>query len=69
MSRPFPAATLGILGGGQLAQMLALAAVPLGVRVVVLEPDPQAPARVCAEHIQAPYTDAAGLERLASATP
>jgi 5-(carboxyamino)imidazole ribonucleotide synthase len=28
--------TLGILGGGQLAQMLALAALPLGVRVVVL---------------------------------
>ncbi len=59
-----PQATLGILGGGQLAQMLALAAVPMGVRVVVLEPDPQAPARVCTEHIQAPYTDAAGLERL-----
>ncbi len=58
-------ATLGILGGGQLAQMLALAALPLGVRVVVLEPDPQAPARHCAEHIQAAYTDPAGLARLA----
>lgn len=57
--------TLGILGGGQLAQMLALAALPLGVRVVVLEPDAQAPARLCAEHLQAPYTDPAGLERLA----
>ncbi|WP_034385978.1 5-(carboxyamino)imidazole ribonucleotide synthase [Deinococcus sp. YIM 77859] len=57
--------TLGILGGGQLAQMLALAALPLGVRVVVLEPDPQAPARLCAEHLQAPYTDPAGLARLA----
>ena len=65
MSAPFPGATLGILGGGQLAQMLALAALPLGVRVVVLEPDSQAPARVCAEHLRAPYTDAAGLERLA----
>ena len=41
--------TLGILGGGQLAQMLALAALPLGVRVVVLEPDAQAPARLCAD--------------------
>ncbi len=59
-------ATLGILGGGQLAQMLALAAAPLGVRVVVLEPDPHAPARCCAEHLQAPYTSAAGLERLAA---
>ncbi|AWN24690.1 5-(carboxyamino)imidazole ribonucleotide synthase [Deinococcus irradiatisoli] len=46
--------------------MLALTAVPLGVRVVVLEPDPQAPARVCAEHLQAAYTDEAGLERLAA---
>lgn len=57
--------TLGILGGGQLAQMLALAALPLGVRVKVLEPDPEAPARLCAEHICAPYTDAAGLAELA----
>jgi 5-(carboxyamino)imidazole ribonucleotide synthase len=57
--------TLGILGGGQLAQMLALAALPLGVRCVVLEPDALAPARLCAEHIHAPYTDPAGLARLA----
>ncbi|SMB88546.1 5-(carboxyamino)imidazole ribonucleotide synthase [Deinococcus hopiensis] len=63
---PFTSPTLGILGGGQLAQMLALAALPLGVRVVVLEPDPQAPARLCAEHLRAPYTDPAGLERLAA---
>ncbi|WP_407540316.1 5-(carboxyamino)imidazole ribonucleotide synthase [Deinococcus radiomollis] len=57
--------TLGILGGGQLAQMIALAALPLGVRCVVLEPDALAPARLCVEHIQAPYTDPAGLARLA----
>ncbi|MCP2015143.1 5-(carboxyamino)imidazole ribonucleotide synthase [Deinococcus sp. HSC-46F16] len=61
-----PSRTLGILGGGQLAQMLALAALPLGVRCVVLEPDPQAPARLCAEHLLAPYTDPTGLERLAA---
>ena len=29
--------TVGILGGGQLARMLAMAAVPLGVRVLVLD--------------------------------
>ena len=58
--------TLGILGGGQLAQMIALAALPLGVRCVVLEPDPQAPARLCAEHLRALYTDPAGLDRLAA---
>ena len=62
---PLPSASLGILGGGQLAQMLALAAIPLGVRVTVLEPDPHAPARLCATHIQAPYTDLAGLDILA----
>ncbi|GAA5514449.1 N5-carboxyaminoimidazole ribonucleotide synthase [Deinococcus carri] len=64
---PHPSSlSLGILGGGQLAQMLALAALPLGVKVVVLEPDPQAPARLCAEHLQAGYTDPAGLARLAA---
>ncbi len=57
---------LGILGGGQLAQMLALAALPLGVRVTVLEPDPLAPARLCAQHLAAPYTDPAGLNTLAA---
>ena len=57
--------TLGILGGGQLAQMLALAALPLGVRCVVLEPDALAPARLCAEHLHAAYTDPAALDRLA----
>jgi 5-(carboxyamino)imidazole ribonucleotide synthase len=56
--------TLGILGGGQLAQMLSAAALPLGVRCVVLEPDALAPARLNSEHIHAPYTDPAGLERL-----
>ncbi|THF85881.1 5-(carboxyamino)imidazole ribonucleotide synthase [Deinococcus sp. KSM4-11] len=61
-----PSAHLGILGGGQLAQMLALAAQPLGVRVTVLEPDAQAPARLCADHLHAPYTDAAGLDTLAT---
>lgn len=66
MSGDNTSATLGILGGGQLAQMLALAAIPLGVKVVVLEPDPQTPARVCARHIQAPYTDHAGLDALAA---
>jgi 5-(carboxyamino)imidazole ribonucleotide synthase len=33
-------ATIGILGGGQLGRMLALAAAPLGYRVHVLRPRP-----------------------------
>lgn len=60
-----PSKTLGILGGGQLAQMLALAAIPLGVSVRVLEPDPAAPARLCANHRAAPYTDPESLAWLA----
>lgn len=57
--------SLGILGGGQLAQMLALAALPLGVETRVLEPDPDAPARLAAHHLQAPYTSEAALNALA----
>lgn len=57
--------TLGVLGGGQLAQMLARAATPLGVRVLALDPDPQAPARGSAEHLAAPYDDRAALDALA----
>jgi 5-(carboxyamino)imidazole ribonucleotide synthase len=34
-----PGATIGILGGGQLARMLALAAAPLGLRCHVYSPD------------------------------
>ncbi|WP_432804204.1 5-(carboxyamino)imidazole ribonucleotide synthase [Deinococcus taeanensis] len=46
--------------------MLALAALPLGVRVTVLEPDEHAPARLCARHLHAPYTDPAALNELAA---
>ena len=35
---------LGIIGGGQLARMTAIAALPLGVEVVVLENNPHSPA-------------------------
>ena len=39
---------LGIVGGGQLARMTALAAAPLGVEVAVLEREPDSPAAVLA---------------------
>ncbi len=39
-----PNSTIGILGGGQLARMLALAAKPMGYHVVALDPDPDCPA-------------------------
>jgi 5-(carboxyamino)imidazole ribonucleotide synthase len=39
-----PGPTLGVVGGGQLGRMLAEAAAPLGVEVVVLDPTPDCPA-------------------------
>ncbi len=59
---------IGILGGGQLARMLALAGYPLGLDFVVLEPAPDACAAPLAEHIQAAYDDEAALEQLAQTT-
>lgn len=56
--------TLGILGGGQLGRMLALAAQPLGVRVTVVDPDENAPAQVAAEHVPLPFDDWDALDEL-----
>ncbi|GDY12131.1 N5-carboxyaminoimidazole ribonucleotide synthase [Planctomycetota bacterium] len=57
---------IAILGGGQLARMLALAAIPLGHRVRVLDPSPDAGAGHCAELIVGEYDDPAALDRLVS---
>ena len=59
------AATLGIIGGGQLGRMLALAAAPMGVRCLVVEPAPDAPAGVAAEVLAAAYDDQKALAELA----
>lgn len=60
-----PGATLGVLGGGQLGRMFALAARVMGYRVVVLDPDPLSPAGQVADvHLRAPYTDAVALLRM-----
>ena len=40
-----PGSTIGILGGGQLGRMIAMAARAMGYRVQVLDPDPSCPAR------------------------
>ncbi len=40
-----PGSTIGILGGGQLGRMMAMAARSLGYRVQVMDPDPSCPAR------------------------
>lgn len=62
-----PGATLGILGGGQLGRMFAMAAKRMGYRVAVLEPSPDSPCgQVADDVIQAGYTDEAALRRLAA---
>ncbi len=62
-----PGATLGLLGGGQLGRMFVAAARSMGYHVLVLDPDPQAPAEHFAdEHICADFRDAAALKKLAA---
>lgn len=62
-----PGSTIGILGGGQLGRMLALAAARLGFDVAVLERDADSPAgRVAARTIVAAYDDDAALADLVS---
>jgi len=63
-----PGATIGILGGGQLGRMLALAAARLGFKCHVFCPDPQAPAfDVVRRTTQADYGDENALDRFAQA--
>ena len=58
--------TIGILGGGQLGRMLAMAAAKLGYRTAIFDPDPNAPAaQVANDHVVASYNDQAALERFA----
>ena len=59
--------TFGILGGGQLARMMAQAGRPNGDRFVVLDPAPDACASAFAEHICADWEDVDALDRLAEA--
>ncbi|WP_179395120.1 5-(carboxyamino)imidazole ribonucleotide synthase [Lacticaseibacillus absianus] len=62
-----PPATIGIVGGGQLGRMLALAAKAMGYTVGVLDPTPNAPAGQVADfQIEADYADEAALAALAA---
>lgn len=58
---------LGILGGGQLAQMLTLAAYPLGIHTRCIDPDPTACARNLTEVMTAEWTDETALRSFLSA--
>lgn len=64
-----PGSVIGVLGGGQLGRMLALAAARLGFSTAVLTPDPHAPAaQVAGLTIAADYDDPGALEALAGAS-
>ncbi|BCW96659.1 MAG: 5-(carboxyamino)imidazole ribonucleotide synthase [Fimbriimonadales bacterium] len=56
---------VGVLGGGQLGRMLALAGYPLGVRCIVYDPAPDACAGQVAPHLCAPFDDADALVQFA----
>ena len=61
-----PGETVGIVGGGQLGRMLALAGASLGLDIRIFDPDPDAPAaRVAAHTVAAPYDDVDALQKFA----
>lgn len=58
-----PGGTIGILGGGQLGRMIAMAAAQLGYRCHVYAPDQHSvAAEVCAGHTRADWFDAEALQ-------
>lgn len=60
-----PGSTIGIIGGGQLGRMLAMAAARLGYRTTILEPQEDCPAaQVANRHIVAAYDDSTALDEL-----
>ena len=56
-----PGSTIGILGGGQLGRMLALAGYPLGLRFRFLDPAPEAPVEELAELLVGRFDDLDGF--------
>lgn len=61
-----PRMKIGILGGGQLARMLAQAGQPLGLDFLIVDPKADACAAGLGEFIQSAYDDPAALDRLAA---
>jgi 5-(carboxyamino)imidazole ribonucleotide synthase len=57
---------IGILGGGQLGRMLALAGLPLGLKFRAFDISPEAPAGQVCELVVGPYEDERALERFAA---
>ena len=62
-----PGSTIGILGGGQLGRMLAMAARRMGYRVAILDPDPACPAAAVADRVVVGgYDDRAAAREMAA---
>ena len=69
MTVTVPGPTLGVVGGGQLGRMLAEAAAPLGVEVVVLDPTPDCPAApVARDQVVGDFDDPDAFADLAART-
>jgi 5-(carboxyamino)imidazole ribonucleotide synthase len=63
-----PGSTVGVLGGGQLGRMLAMAAARLGFDTAILSPETNPPAaRVASRAFTAPYENLHALEAFAGA--
>jgi len=69
LEKPLPPnSVIGILGGGQLGRMLALAAARLGLQCHIFAPEPESPAfQVAAAHTCAAYADEKALAAFAAA--
>ena len=60
--------TIGILGAGQLARMLAISGIPLGFKFRFLDPATSSPASCVGEHINSPFEDSSALHKLANSS-
>jgi len=58
-------ARVGILGGGQLGRMLAIAGAPMGVRLNALDPTEGAPASIAARQVVGSFRDKAAVKAFA----
>lgn len=56
---------IGIVGGGQLARMMALAGIPLGMRFIFLDPAEDACAAPLGEHLRGDFADEGLLNHMA----
>ncbi|MFC7393500.1 5-(carboxyamino)imidazole ribonucleotide synthase [Scopulibacillus cellulosilyticus] len=69
INRVLPGETIGILGGGQLGRMMAIAAKEMGFHTAVLDPADNNPcAQVSDQSIVAPYDDLEAAKKLAEAS-